>query len=164
MPVETFLQIKEILDSNKVSYQHVTHEHVHRSEDAAKIRGTNLDEAAKAIILKVEQKGDTGKFFKIIQVVIGGDQRIDLKKLRAYFRSRNVALASPEEVLEKTKCTIGSVPPFGILFKIPVYLDSGLLEKERIVFSAGTHTDSIIMKPEDYLKIINPVVMNLKKD
>lgn len=164
MTTTTFLQIKELLDKNKIIYEHVTHEHVHRSEDAAKIRGTNLEEAAKAIILKVEKKGENGKFFKIIQVVIGGDQRIDLKKLRVYFGSRDISLASPEEVLEKTGCTIGSVPPFGTLFNIPIYLDSGLLEKDRIVFSAGTHTDSIIMNPQDYVKILDPKIENFRKE
>jgi Ala-tRNA(Pro) deacylase len=164
MTVETFLQIKEILDNNHFEYTHLTHEHVHRSEDAAKIRGTNLNEAAKAIVLKVERKDpEKGKYYDMIQVVIAGDQRIDLKKLRTLFNSKNVALASPDEVLEKTGCTIGSVPPFGILFNLKVYMDNGLLEKERIVFSAGTHNDSIMMKPEDYIRIINPEVLELRK-
>lgn len=164
MTVETFLQIKKILDENNMVYTHLTHEHVHRSEDAAKIRGTNLDEAAKAIVLKVEKKDDSGKYYTFIQIVIGGDQRIDLKKLRLFFNSKNVALASPEEVLEKTGCTIGSVPPFGILFDIPVYMDKSLLDKSQIVFSAGTHNDSIIMNPEDYVNILAPEIMDLKKD
>jgi Ala-tRNA(Pro) deacylase len=173
MTVETFLQIKKILEDNKIEYTHLTHEHVHRSEDAAKIRGTNLDEAAKAIVLKVEKKKNavgegiadvkSEKYYEFIQIVIGGDQRIDLKKLRTMFDSKNVALASPDEVLEKTGCTIGSVPPFGILFSIPVYLDKSLLDKPRIVFSAGTHNDSIMMNPEDYFRIINPVVDDFKK-
>ncbi|MGV8150916.1 MAG: aminoacyl-tRNA deacylase [Candidatus Woesearchaeota archaeon] len=165
MTSSTFLQIKELLDENKIIYEHVTHEYVHRSEDAAKIRGTELHEAAKAIILKVERKSDEGiKYFDFIQVVIGGDQRIDLKKLKLYFDSKNISLASPEEVLEKTGCTIGSVPPFGTLFNIPAYMDNGLLEKERIVFSAGTHNDSIIMHPQDYVKIVEPIVENFRKE
>lgn len=163
MTVETFLQIKEILDKNNIEYTHLTHEHVHRSEDAAKIRGTNLDEAAKAIILKVEKKDESGKSYEFIQVVIGGDQRIDLKKLRIMFNSKNVALASPDEVLERTGCTIGSVPPFGILFNLKVYMDSSLLDKPQIVFSAGTHNDSIVIKPEDYVEILSPKIVDLKK-
>ncbi|HIH31940.1 TPA: hypothetical protein HA235_04485 [Candidatus Woesearchaeota archaeon] len=163
MTSSTFLQIKEILDKNNIEYKHLTHEHVHRSEDAAKIRGTNLDEAAKAIILKVEKKDDSGKYFEYIQVVIAGNERIDLKKLRIMFNSKNVALASAEEVLERTGCTIGSVPPFGILFNIPVYMDRSLSEKSQIVFSAGTHNDSIMMKPKDYVKIIKPEIIDIKK-
>lgn len=164
MTVETFLRIKKILDDNNIEYTHSTHEHVHRSEDAAKIRGTNLDEAAKAIVLKVEKKDEDGKHYDFIQIVIGGDRRIDLKKLRTYFDSKNVALASPDEVLEKTGCTIGSVPPFGLLFNIPVYMDKALLEKPRIVFSAGTHNDSIMMNPEDYFRIMIPIVEDFKKE
>ncbi len=165
MTVETFLQIKELLDKNKINYTHITHEHVHRSEDAAKIRGTNLDEAAKAIILKIERKdSENVKHYEFIQVVIGGDQKIDLKKLRLYFNSKNVALASPDEVLERTGCTIGSVPPFGILFNIPVYMDNALIDKSRIVFSAGTHNDSILMGPEDYVSIIDPKIDSFRKE
>jgi len=163
MTTETFIQIKKILDENKVKYTHLTHEHVHTSEDAAKIRGTTLSEAAKAIILKVEKKENDTKSYEFIQAIIGGDQRIDLKKLRNHLNSKNIALASPDEVLEKTGCTIGSVPPFGILFNITVYIDESLLKKEHIVFSAGTHTDSITMKPEDYVKIIGPKILDLKK-
>lgn len=164
MTTETFLQIKELLDKNNVEYTHLTHEHVHRSEDAAKIRGTNLDEAAKAIVLKVERKDpEKGKYYEFIQVVIAGNERIDLKKLRKILNSRNVALASPDEVLDKTGCTIGSVPPFGILFGLKVYMDNGLLDKSRIVFSAGTHNDSIIMKPEDYIRIVSPNIVDLNK-
>jgi Ala-tRNA(Pro) deacylase len=168
MTTETFLKIKEVLNDNKVEYTHLTHEHVHRSEDAAKIRGTNLDEAAKAIILKVEKKkdvdGKSEKYYEFIQVVIGGDQRIDLKILRKFLDSKNISLASPEEVLERTGCTIGSVPPFGILFNLPVYMDKGLVEKERIVFSAGTHYDSIMMKPVDYCNVLSPKILELKKE
>lgn len=164
MTIEAFLQIKELLDKHKIIYEHITHEHVHHSEDAAKIRGTNLSEAAKAIIIKAEKRDDSGKRYDFIQVVIGGDQKIDLKKLRTLLNSKNVSLASPDEVLEKTGCTIGSVPPFGILFNLKVYMDNGLLEKERIVFSAGTHTDSIMMNPKEYTQIINPMIADLKKN
>jgi len=167
MTTETFFQIRKILDENKVEYKHLTHEHVHTSEDAAKIRGTSLSEAAKAIILKVEKKdsdSNKSKSYEFIQAVIAGDQRIDLKKLRNYLNSKNIALASPDEVLERTGCTIGSVPPFGILFNIPVYMDESLLEKDKIVFSAGTHNDSIMMKPIDYVRIIAPTIAEFKKE
>ncbi|MFA5797115.1 MAG: YbaK/EbsC family protein [Candidatus Woesearchaeota archaeon] len=160
-----FLQIRELLNKHKIVYQHIVHEHVHHSSDAAKIRGTNLSEAAKAIILKVELKDKLPQDkFVFIQAVIPGDQRIDLKKIKNLFDSRNVQLASPDEVLEKTGCTIGSVPPFGNLFNIPIYLDESILTKEQIVFSAGTHHDSIIIKPEDYVRVVNPKVVDLRKE
>jgi Ala-tRNA(Pro) deacylase len=160
MSKETFLQIKKILDDSKVEYNHITHEHVHHSSDAAKIRGTNLEDAAKAIVLKAQDKNGLVIF---IQAVLPANQRIDLKKLKIILQSKNVALASPDEVFEKTGCTIGSVPPFGKLFNIKIYVDESLLKKDLIVFSAGTHNDSIQLKAEDYYKILEPIVSEFKK-
>jgi len=161
MSESTFLRIKELLDSKKISYEHFVHAHVTTSQDAAAIRNTNLDDAAKAIICKVELKDGTYIF---IQAVIQASKRIDLKKLKNLLDSKNVALASPDEVLEKTGCTIGSVPPFANLFNIKMYVDEGLLQRESIVFSAGTHTDSIQMKPQDYMKVTEPTVLEFKKE
>jgi Ala-tRNA(Pro) deacylase len=160
MTTETFLQIKKILDDARVEYTHLTHDYVRTSEDAAKIRGTNIEDAAKAIILKVQSK--EGKF-DFIQAIIPANQRIDLKKLKILLDSKNVALASPEEVLERTGCTVGSVPPFGKLFGIPMYMDESILKKDFIVFSAGTHNDSIMMKAQDYFTILEPKVVEIKK-
>jgi Ala-tRNA(Pro) deacylase len=164
MSSSTFLQIKKILDDKKIEYTHLMHEHVHTSEDAAKIRGTNLEDAAKAIIIKAELKSDSERKFDFIQAVIPADKRIDLKKLKNFLGVKNLALASPEEVLERTGCTIGSVPPFAIFFGIKMYVDESILERERIVFSAGTHNDSIMMNPQEYINIVNPVVTEFKKE
>jgi Ala-tRNA(Pro) deacylase len=161
MTVETFLKIKDILDKSRVDYKHLIHEHVSTSEDAAKIRGTNLEDAAKAIVLKAQSKD--GEFY-FIQAVIPANRRIDLKKLKIILDSKNVALANPDEVLEKTKCTIGSVPPFASkLFDIPMYMDESILDKDFIVFSAGTHNDSIQMKAQDYFVVLDPKVVEFKK-
>jgi Ala-tRNA(Pro) deacylase len=157
MSTSTFLQIKELLDSKKIEYTHLTHEHVQTSEDAARIRGTRLEDAAKALICKVQ---DTGE---LIQAILPANERLDLKKLKIILNTKNISLASPEEVLERTGCTIGSVPPFGILWKIRMFLDEELLKRDLIVFSAGTHNDSIQLKAEDYYSALNPIVVEMKK-
>jgi Ala-tRNA(Pro) deacylase len=161
MTTETFLKIREILNQAKVEYTHLTHDYVRTSEDAAKIRGTNIEDAAKAIILKIQFKEGNYDF---IQAIIPANQRIDLKKLKILLDSKNVALASPDEVLERTGCTVGSVPPFGKLFNIPMYMDESILKKDFIVFSAGTHNDSIKMNAQDYYTILEPHVVEIKKD
>jgi len=162
MTVETFLIIKDILDKSRVDYKHLIHDYVKTSEDAAKIRGTNLEDAAKAIILKAQARDGTYSF---IQAVIPAHKRIDLKKLKIILDSKNVALASPDEVLQQTGCTIGSVPPFASkLFNIPMYMDESILEKDFIVFSAGTHNDSIQMKAQDYFVVTDPKVVEFKKE
>ncbi len=156
MGKETLERILKILGERNISFEHIKHEHVHRSEDAAKIRGNSISQAAKAIILKVK----SGENYTFIQCVLPGDKKIDLKKLKGLLKLKKAALASPEEVQEKTGCTIGSVPPFGNLFKIEVYVSNDLSKQEIIFFSAGTHNDSIKMKSDDYLRLINPIFLD----
>lgn len=152
-----FQRIKELLDQNGYDYKVFKHEHVVTSEDAARIRGTDIRNGAKALVLQSK----SGKFF---MVVISAAERVDLKKFKQAIMEKNVALASPEEVLKKTRCTVGSVPPFGNLFDIPVYIDKSFLSKERIVFSAGSHTKSIEMNLKDYLEMVKPIAEDLRKE
>jgi Ala-tRNA(Pro) deacylase len=156
MSINEFNLISDFLKSKNVQFEHITHEHVHRSEEAAKIRGNKLEQAAKAIVLKVRKK--KSKEYEFIQCVVSGHMRIDMKKLKTLQNLDNASLASPEEVLEKTNCTIGSVPPFGTLFGIKTHMDRTVLEQEYIFFSAGTHNDSIKMKSQDYLLSLKPEV------
>jgi len=149
MSKDNFNLIVAFLKSRMVPFECLVHEHVHRSAEAANIRGNTIEQAAKAIILKVKDKKP--KEYRFIQCVISGNKKIDLKKLKKLLELDNASLASPDEVLEKTGCTIGSVPPFGNLFGIDVYVDSSISLQEFIFFSAGTHNDSIKMKSKDYI-------------
>jgi len=157
MGQEVLEKIFKLLNEKNVQFEHLTHEHVHRSEDAAKIRGNTVSQAAKAIILKVKPRAQE---YKTIQCVLPGDKKIDLKKLKNLLDLKSASLASPEEVYEKTTCVIGSVPPFGTLFNLEVYVSKDILNQEIIFFSAGTHNDSIKMKSKDYIMIINPVLID----
>jgi Ala-tRNA(Pro) deacylase len=152
--MKVYNEIINILEKEKVSYTPLEHEHVHTSEDAAKIRGNTIEQAAKAIVLKAKDKEKKIYF----QCVLGGDKKIDFKKIRGIIKIKNISLANAEEVLEVTGCSVGSVPPFGFLFNLNVYFDRKLLEQEEIVFSAGTHNNSVRMKSEDYVKVVKPVI------
>ena len=157
MSEQTLSQIFEFLKSKGIEYKHLTHPHVHTSQEAANIRGTRIEQAAKAIILKV--KGRDGEY-EFIQCVLPGHRKIDLASIRKARNAKGAGLATPEEVLEKTGCTIGSVPPLGNLFNMQVIADKSLLEEEYIVFSSGTHFDSVMMKSQDFLEAVNPALLD----
>jgi len=67
---------------------------------------------------------------------------------------------SSKEIKEITDCVPGSVPPFGNLFNIPVYVDKSLLENNEIDFNAGELTVSIFMELEDWLNIVHPKIVD----
>ncbi|MFH1174069.1 MAG: YbaK/EbsC family protein [archaeon] len=152
-----FDDIKNKLNEHNIAYEHLQHGYVRTSEDAARTRGTSIENAAKALVLKTDQN-------TFVQIVLSGAQRADLKRVKTILDVKNVALASPEEVLALTGCTIGSVPPFGQLFGMQVIMDEDLLTKDYVVFSAGTHHDSIRLHPRDYVRAVSPVLARFTKN
>ena len=142
-------EIKKLLDSNNIKYEIKTHPPLSTSEEAHRIRGTPLDAGAKALILRSK-----GKF---MMIVIAGDKKVDMKVLRHYLKTYSLTMATPEEALQVTGCTIGSIPPFGNLFNIPVYVDKSLFRSETIYFNAGRHDTSIGMNIDDWDKVVKPI-------
>ena len=151
-----YKKIVHLLQENKLHFTTYEHEHVHSSEDAAKVRGTSLEEAAKALVLM------TGSGMLVL-CMVAGHRKLDLKKVKELLDEKNVRLADPDLVFEVSGCKVGSVPPFGNLFDtpLPMYADDELFTREHIVFSAGSHYHSIRMKAEDWAAITKTEIVSI---
>ena len=127
-------------------------------------RKTTVQELTQ--LLSAEAKQEIEEDFVLIalddlykaSVLENGIDKIDFKKVRKLLKTKSVSFANSEEVLKVTNCEVGGVPPFGNLFKIPVYIDKNLLENKKIDFNAGKQTVSIEMNLNDYIKIVKPEV------
>ncbi len=141
-------KIKELLNKSNIDYKLIEHEAVFTSEQAAKARNSLLKEGAKSMILKGNKE--------FYDFVLSAEKKIDWKKVKNILNTKDISLATPQEVLKITQCEIGSVPPFGNLFNLKVICDPSLLKNEFIEFNAGLHTISIRMKARDWQRIVNP--------
>ena len=57
----------------------------------------------------------------------------------------------------------GSVPPFGSLLGLKTFVDPHLAENDIIHFNAGSLTDSVSMRYEDWLAVEKPVIIEIAK-
>lgn len=96
-------------------------------------------------------------------LVIPGDKQADMSAFRRIVKTKSISLATPEEALQITHCKIGSIPPFGNLFGIPVYADKSLWRNETIYFNAGRHDTSIGINIEDWDKVVKPIRISIAK-
>lgn len=145
-----FEKIKQLLNGNNIKYKLFKHKPVFTSEEAAKIRNTDLKQGAKALIMFADDKP--------IMIVLSANLKVDTKKFKETNKISDLRMAKPEEVKQVTNVEIGAVPPFGNIFSIPLYVDRRLGENEQIVFNAGSHTQSIMMSYKDYKKVAQPIV------
>ena len=131
-----------------ISFHVLRHEPVYTSEEAARVRGTPLTSGAKALVCK----GDN----EFMMFVVPADRRLDSQAVRRAKGWKKLRFATPQEMLELTGLTPGSIPPFGSLFKLPTLCDERLGENERINFNAGDHSVSVSMQYVDYVTVEKP--------
>jgi Ala-tRNA(Pro) deacylase len=101
----------------------------------------------------------------MVMLVLPASHRADLTKAAAALDAKDVWLADEHEFAKIfPDCQIGAMPPFGNLYGVPVYVDRMLTEDERIVFQAGTHTDTISMAYADYARLVKPQIVDVVRD
>ena len=144
--------IRSLLRNHGISFREVHHEPTPTSQDAARVRGEELKNGGKALLMKV----DSG--FALF--VLPADRRIHSAAIRRALRAKKIRFASREELSELTASQYhaglepGGVPPFGEpILPFPLYLDTAIGDNQRIAFNAGSLTDSIVMTISDYLRV-----------
>lgn len=140
-------QIQDLLDSKDIEYELIQHEAVTTSEQAAEVRGDELKQGAKALVMRTKE----GTFF---MTVISAASKLDSKKIRTAMGTKKTKFADKEDLKKLTGLEPGAVPPFGNLFQLKTIVDKRLLENEIVVFNAGSHTNSIRLKSKDLMRCI----------
>jgi len=148
-------KIKKLLEN--YSFKLVKHNPTCSAVESAKERNIELKQCVKSLILNVDDK--------IIEVLISGDKKIDLHKLKEVLNVKNACLADKDLVEKETGCIVGTVHPFcKVINNIETYLDKEILRNNKIDFSIGVNDESIEMNIKDFLKIIDPVILEVSKE
>lgn len=106
MSAPIFEQLITLLDSNSARYRVIEHESAGRSADVAKVRGTKIEQGAKALVCHV--KGNGVK--QHVLAVLPAHRKADLSLVARQLGGTRASLASPKEVMELTQCVFGAIP------------------------------------------------------
>ncbi len=143
--------LKTYLDRERIRYDVLPHPEAFRATSIAQMLHAPEREMAKVIIVKVDDR--------YVMTVLPASWNVDLRRLREVFGTRHVRLATETELNELfPDCELGAMPPFGVLYGIPVYVDRTLTEDEYIVFEGGTHSEAVRMRYADFSAFGYPVV------
>ena len=87
--------------------------------------------------------------------LVSGDKRCSLNKLKKFFNSKNLSMASPNEVKDQTGYTIGGVSPIGHINSLQILVDSSL-NRFKDLYAAAGHPNCIFkINFVDLLKLTN---------
>lgn len=93
--------------------------------------------------------------------LVSGDKRCSLNKLKKILNSKDVSMASPNEVKLQTGYTIGGVSPVGHKIKLNILIDETLKEFSNIYAAAGHPNCVFKTNFFDLIKLTNGKIENI---
>ena len=143
--------LKKFLTVQKVRYKTLKHETTYTAQETAAAQHVPGKQIAKSVLVKT----NTGYALAVLPAI----HLIDFAKFRKVAKVTRATLASEKEMAKVAPgVTVGALPPFGSLYSLRTIVDKGLTEDVEIVFSGGTHTDSVKIKYADLARVEKPVI------
>lgn len=141
-------KIKKYLDEKRVSYQILQHSLAYTAMEIAGAQHVPGKQLIKSVIVS----GDN----RYIMCILCSTHLINFTKLKKILHVRDLFLATESEVKNLfPDFEVGAEPPFGELYGLETYIDRTVSENDDVVFNAGTHTDTMKMKYEDFAHLAN---------
>ena len=147
-------KIKEYLEKEGVQFEVAEHPLAYTATEVAGSQHVPGKQMVKSVIVK------TGGNF--LMCVLPAIHLVDFEKLKKIIGSEELKLADESELEELfPDYELGAEPPFGHLYGLKVYAEKLLDEDEEIVFNAGTHTDVVKMRYDDFKRLVNPTIAEI---
>ena len=113
--------------------------------------GYELADSANTII--VVGKGAAPVF---AACVVLANARLDVNGVvRKRLGTRKASFASAEQTVEVTGMLIGGVTPVGLPEDLPIWIDSAVMTRERIVLGGGGRDSKIVCAPSIFERLAN---------
>jgi Ala-tRNA(Pro) deacylase len=142
-------KLKQFLDENSIKYVTISHSPAFTSQEVAASAHVRGQELAKTVMVKLDGV--------MAMVVLPATRQVDFAAIRDVSGAKRVELAGEDEFRDLfPECEPGAMPPFGNLYGMKVLVVDSLAGDDEIAFNAGSHTELIRMRYEDFERLVNP--------
>ncbi len=143
--------IQNYLKDNAIPYELIYHPRAVTAEQIAHVTRIPEEKLAKTVVIRINGQ--------ITLVVLHANERVNLHRLGEQLHTSDIKLCPESEFVEYfPDCEPGAMPPLGELYHMPVIVSEDVAGDEKVVFNAGTHTELISMKYEDFARAVRPQV------
>lgn len=147
-------RVHALLDEHGIDYE--VHDHP-RAVDAnrlAQVEEISGWDVAKPVLLNVSGQ--------LVMAVVPAPVQVDLDKASDVLGHSEVRLATEDEfVAVFPDSDPGAEPPFGTVYDIPVFLDETLRARQTMVCRDGSHTSTVTLAVNDYVKVVGPEIVDM---
>jgi Ala-tRNA(Pro) deacylase len=144
-------RLKMYLEEHEVKYEVQHHKETYTAQEVA----AEVHEKGRFIAKVFIARADGN----LKMLVLPAHLHVDYERIKQYTGAEDFRREHEDHFKHLfPDCEVGAMPPFGNLYKIPVYLDRSLAEMPYLVFQAGSHRDTIKIATHDYIKLVNPTI------
>ena len=138
-------KVKSYLEESGVPFSVSSHAPAFTAQEEAAALHVPGKVVAKAVVVRANNE--------LLLAVLPSPSRVNIQKLEQVL-GMPVRLANEQEFEGLfPECETGAAPPFGPLFSMRVLVDKSLAKEEDIIFSAGTHKESVRMHYPDFERL-----------
>ncbi|MBP2195814.1 YbaK/EbsC family protein [Erwiniaceae bacterium L1_54_6] len=148
----TFEKVITQLEQHQADYRVIEHEAIGQTDVISAIRGNELNQAAKAMVLEVTMP--EGAEARYLLAIVPGDCKINFKSAARAIGGKKSSFAAPEKAQELTQCVMGAVPPFSFDDRLALRVDARLRDVGTLWFNAGLLERSVALDVNDYFRVI----------
>lgn len=146
----------DALKREHVPYELVPHRHTETAVAEAEALHVDPHQVAKTLILRTPSG--------YVRAVLRAADRLDLEKARFALDTVDVELASEVDLVAAyPEFELGAVPPVGGPYD-RVLVDERVFDYPFVVFEAGTHDESIRLRPGEFLSVADAEVADLAEE
>ena len=145
------MKLEQLLQERGIGYEKHKHRLTYTAQRMAAEEHVSGYDVAKPVVVK---SGDT-----FTMCVVPACLRLDLERVAGVLKQPQVRLATEAEMESLfPDCELGAEPPVGTMFGMKTIMDEQLRDHEHLTMQAGTHTEAVKLRRQDWEKLCEPMV------
>jgi Ala-tRNA(Pro) deacylase len=150
-------RLEEYFLKNEVPYEVQHHRRAFTAQEVAASEHISGKFLAKVVIGYADEK--------MVMLVLPASEVVYPRVAARLLGAKSFVLAREDQFARIfSDCELGTMPPFGNLYGLPVYVDVKLTEDEIIFFQAGSSTETMSTRYADFARLVKPTVISFIKE
>lgn len=156
--INAYQQLRDFFINHNIPYKEIAHEAEGRCDVVSQLRGNELKQVAKAMVIMVKFGKKARKYYL---AVVPGNKKVDLQAIQKHVGGSHIMFAPANQAEQLTGCQMGAVPPISFDPELHLLVDPVLLENDEIVFNAGCLDKSFFLSSQAYISLVRPLIIKI---
>lgn len=143
--------VTKMLERHGVPFEARYHEDAFTAQQVAEHEHFSGRRVAKVVVVNADGR--------LIELVLPATRQVSLERVREVLKARDVRLATEQE-MERHFCEVevGAEPPLRHWPDVSIVMDKSMRLNGGILLQAGTHTDAVRVRFDDWFNLVHPRV------